>query len=187
VLIALLILAALVVIGVLSAIAIRNGIIRERNRCDQAWSDVDVQLKRRHDLVPNLVESVKGYASHERNVFEEVTTARAAAMRAEGPAESARAEEGLTAALLNLRAVAERYPQLRATENFQQLNANLSDLEGQIQAARRTYNADVRAYNTKIQVFPNSTIAKRSGFLPREYFAVDEAAERRAPAVTFGA
>jgi LemA protein len=160
--------------------------IRARLGCEEAWSGIDVQLKRRHDLVPNLVETVKGYASHERQVFERVTKARAQAMAARGAQESAQAEQRLTAALVDLRAVAENYPQLRATENFQQLSNELTEIESQIQAARNTYNADVQAYNTKIQIFPNSLIARRGGFQPREFFAIEGAAEREPAAVSFG-
>src|SRR6186997_1561718 len=133
---------ALIVIGVLLLIGltwilIRNGIIGSRNRVDEAWSGIDVQLKRRHDLVPNLVEAVKGYAAHERETFEKVTEARADAMKADGPAQAGAAEGRLTAMLGNLRAIAENYPTLRATENFQQLTNNLSELEDEIQASRR--------------------------------------------------
>src|SRR5512143_1348284 len=142
------ILVALLVIAVLSYIGFRNSIISARNRTDEAWSGIDVQLKRRHDLVPNLVESVKGYASHERETFEKVTQARAAAMQASGPEEASKAETQLTAALGGLRVVAEQYPQLRATENFQQLQRQLSELEDEIQASRRIYNSNVQTYNT---------------------------------------
>ena len=133
--------------------------IGARNRVDEAWSGIDVQLKRRHDLVPNLVETVKGYATHERETFEKVTEARADAMKAQGPAQAGAAEGRLSAVLGDLRAVAENYPELRATENFQQLSRNLSELEDEIQASRRIYNSNVQTYNTKIQVFPNSVIA----------------------------
>src|SRR5436309_12412049 len=134
----------------------RNSMVGARNRVDEAWSGIDVQLKRRHDLVPNLVETVKGYASHEREVFEKVTAARAEATKAHTPAESAQKEGQLTAALTDLRAVAENYPELRATENFQKLQNELTEIEDEIQASRRIYNSNVQAYNTKIQVFPNS-------------------------------
>ena len=155
---------ALIVIGVLLLlgliyILIRNSIIGSRNRVDEAWSGIDVQLKRRHDLVPNLVETVKGYATHERETFEKVTQARAAAMQASGPGRGEPAEGMLSQALGGLRVVAEQYPELRATENFQQLSRNLSELEDEIQASRRIYNSNVQAYNTKIQIFPNSVIA----------------------------
>src|SRR5213596_3076495 len=155
------IIVALVLLAGLIYILARNGIIRLRNQCDEAWSGIDVQLKRRHDLIPNLVESVKGYASHERETFEKVTQARAEAMKAEGPAAAGAAEGRLSAVLGDLRAIAENYPELRATENFQQLSRNLSELEDEIQASRRIYNSNVQTYNTKIQVFPNSMVAGR--------------------------
>jgi LemA protein len=180
----------LIVVGVivllgLIYILIRNSMVGSRNRVDEAWSGIDVQLKRRHDLVPNLVESVKGYAQHEQATFEKVTQARAAAMQAEGPAQASQAEGMLSQALGGLRVVAEQYPELRATENFQQLMRNLSELEDEIQASRRIYNSNVQAYNTKIQVFPNSVIANQGGFTPREFFEIEVAAEREAPDVSF--
>jgi LemA protein len=176
---------ALLVIGVLAYILIRNSIITSRNQVDEAWSGIDVQLKRRHDLVPNLVETVKGYAAHERQTFERVTEARAEAMKASGPAEAAPAEQRLTSMLGELRAVAENYPELRATENFQQLSRNLSELEDEIQASRRIYNSNVQAYNTRIQVFPNSVIANQGGFTAREFFEIEDAADRETPEVSF--
>jgi LemA protein len=182
--------AVLIAIGVVVLIAliyilIRNSIIGSRNRVDESWSGIDVQLKRRHDLVPNLVETVKGYAQHERETFQKVTDARADAMRASGPRDAARAEGTLTAALGDLRAIAENYPDLRATENFQQLSRNLSELEDEIQASRRIYNSNVQAYNTKIQIFPNSVVASTGGFQPREFFEIEDAAEREPVAVSF--
>jgi LemA protein len=179
------VLVALIVIGVLAYILIRNGIIGSRNRVDEAWSGIDVQLKRRHDLVPNLVETVKGYATHERDVFERTSKARAEAMSARGVNETAQAEGQLSGALTDLRAVAENYPQLRATENFQQLSRNLSELEDEIQASRRIYNSNVQAYNTKIQIFPNSVIANQGGFTPREFFEIEDAGDREPVAVDF--
>jgi LemA protein len=179
------VIVALIVLGVLFYIGIRNGMIGARNRVDEAWSGIDVQLKRRHDLVPNLVETVKGYATHESEVFEKATKARAEAMSARGVGETAQAEQKLTGALTDLRAVAENYPQLRATENFQQLSRNLSELEDEIQASRRIYNSNVQSYNTKIQVFPNSIIANQGGFQPREFFEIEDASEREPVAVSF--
>ena len=181
---------ALIVIGVAVVLAliyilIRNSIIGSRNRVDEAWSGIDVQLKRRHDLVPNLVETVKGYAQHERETFQKVTDARADAMRASGPRDSGRAEGTLTAALGDLRAIAEAYPDLRATENFQQLSRQLSELEDEIQASRRIYNSNVQSYNTKIQIFPNSIVASSGGFEDREFFEIEDAAEREPAAVSF--
>jgi LemA protein len=185
--IAIIVIAALIVLGVLIYIATRNSMIGARNRVDEAWSGIDVQLKRRHDLVPNLVETVKGYATHEREVFERATKARADAMSARGVGETAQAEQQLTGALTDLRAVAENYPQLRATENFQQLMRQLSELEDEIQASRRIYNSNVQSYNTKIQVFPNSVIANQGGFTPREFFEIEDATEREPVAVSFDA
>jgi LemA protein len=180
----------LIVIGVVLLIGLifvlsRNSMIGARNRVDESWSGIDVQLKRRHDLVPNLVETVKGYATHEQKTFENVTRARADAMAAQGPREASQAESGLAAALADLRAVAENYPDLRATENFQQLSRNLSELEDEIQASRRIYNSNVQAYNTKIQIFPNSIIANQGGFTAREFFEITNAAEREPVQVSF--
>jgi LemA protein len=183
--IVIIVVVALIVLAVLAYIGIRNGMIGSRNRVDEAWSGIDVQLKRRHDLVPNLVETVKGYATHEREVFEKATKARAEAMSARGVGETAQAEQKLTGALTDLRAVAENYPQLRATENFQQLTRQLSELEDEIQASRRIYNSNVQAYNTKIQVFPNSIIANQGGFKQREFFEIEDAGEREPVAVSF--
>ncbi len=181
---------AIIVVGLLLLIGlfyvlIRNSIIGSRNRVDESWSGIDVQLKRRHDLVPNLVETVKGYATHERETFEKVTQARAAAMQATGPAEASAAEGMLSQALGGLRVVAEQYPELRATENFQQLSRNLSELEDEIQASRRIYNSNVQAYNTKIQIFPNSIVASSGGFTAREFFEITDAAEREPVEVSF--
>ncbi len=181
----LIIVVALVVLGGLIFILVRNSMIGSRNRVDESWSGIDVQLKRRHDLVPNLVESVKGYAQHEQTTFENVTKARAAAMAAQGPEQASQAEGQLNRALADLRAVAEQYPNLRATENFQQLSRNLSELEDEIQASRRIYNSNVQAYNTKIQVFPNSIIANQGGFEARAFFEISDEAEREPVAVSF--
>lgn len=185
--IAIVVLVALILISALAFIAIRNSIIAERNRCDEAWSGIDVQLKRRHDLVPNLLEAVKGYASHERAVFERTAEARATAMNATGPGQAAGAEQQLTGALADLRAVAENYPELRATENFQELSSSLTQIEREIQGARKTYNADAQTYNTKIQVFPNSVVARLGTFEAREYFQIEDAGDREPTEVSFGA
>ena len=180
----------LVVAGLLALIVgcgscvTNNSFIRARNKVDEAWSGIDVQLKRRHDLVPNLVETVKGYASHESATLAAVTQARAAAMGAGAGTERSAAEERLTSALDGIRVVAEQYPELRASENFQTLMAQLSELEDQIQAARRIFNANVNAYNTRIQLFPNSLVAGAK-FTPRELFQLDSPAERAVPAVAF--
>jgi LemA protein len=179
------IIVAILLLAGLSYILFRNSIISSRNRCEEAWSGIDVQLKRRHDLVPNLVESVKGYASHEKTTFENVTKARAAAMQASGPEEAGKAETQLTQALGGLRVVAEQYPELRATENFQQLQRQLSELEDEIQASRRIYNSNVQSFNTKIQQFPGSIIANQGGFTAKPFFEIGDAAEREAPQVSF--
>jgi LemA protein len=182
--VAIIVIAVLLLVG-LTFILIRNSIIGSRNRVDEAWSGIDVQLKRRHDLVPNLVEAVKGYATHERETFEKVTQARAAAMQASGPEQASAAEGMLSQALGGLRVVAEQYPELRATENFQQLSRNLSELEDEIQASRRIYNSNVQAYNTKIQIFPNSVIASSGGFTAREFFEIEDAGDREPVAISF--
>ena len=183
--VAIIIIAVLVVVLVLILIGTNNSMIGARNRCDEAWSGIDVQLKRRHDLVPNLVETVKGYATHEREVFEKATKARAEAMAARTPAESGQKEGQLTAALTDLRAVAENYPELRATENFQQLSRELTETEDEIQAARRIYNSNVQAYNTKIQTFPNSAVANLRNFEPKQFFEITDAADREPVKVSF--
>jgi LemA protein len=175
----------LLILAGLIYVFVRNNMVSLRNRCDEAWSGIDVQLKRRHDLVPNLVEAVKGYASHERETFEKVTQARAAAMQASGPEQASQAESQLTAALGGLRVVAEQYPELRATENFQQLQRQLSELEDEIQASRRIYNSNVQAYNTRIQQFPASIVANQGGFTAKPFFEIGDAAERETPQVSF--
>lgn len=184
--IAIAIVVALILLGALAFIGVRNSLISARNRCDEAWSGVEVQLKRRHDLVPNLVETVKGYASHERKVFEMTAKARAAAMAAHGVGQAAQTEQQLTGAIAELRAVAENYPQLRASENFQQLSGDLAGIEDQIQIARRLYNSHTQDYNTKIQVFPNSLVARRGGFQPGRYFEIEDEADRETVEVNFG-
>jgi LemA protein len=184
-LIAIIVIAVLIIVLVLILISVNNSMIGARNRVDESWSGIDVQLKRRHDLVPNLVETVKGYATHEREVFEKVTAARAEATKAHTPAEAAQKEGQLTAALTDLRAVAENYPELRATENFQKLQNELTEIEDEIQASRRIYNSNVQAFNTKIQVFPNSIIANNRGFTPREFFEIEDAADREPVQVSF--
>jgi LemA protein len=183
--VAIIVIVGLVLLVALVYILTRNSMIGSRNRVDEAWSGIDVQLKRRHDLVPNLVETVKGYASHEQRVFEATSEARADAMRAAGVQETREAEQKLSTALTDLRAVAENYPQLRATENFQRLQADLAEIEDEIQASRRIYNSNVQAFNTKIQIFPNSIIANQGGFTPREFFEIETAAEREPVQVSF--
>ena len=179
-----LVIVALLVIAALVYVGVRNGIIAARNRVDESWSGIDVQLKRRHDLIPNLVEAVKGYAKHESSTFEKVTQARNEAMRATGVENVSKAESNLAGALGGLRVVAEQYPELRATENFQQLQRQLSELEDEIQAARRIYNSNVQSYNTKIQQFPGSLVAG-SRFEARAFFEIEDASDRETPQVSF--
>jgi LemA protein len=173
-----------VVLLLLAAVLLYNGLVQKRNRVGNAWAQIDVQLKRRHDLVPNLVEAVKGYAAHERGTFDEVTQARAAATGAQTPAAAAAAENALTQALGRLFAVAEAYPQLKANESFLQLQAQLQDTEDKIAIARQVYNDTVLTYNNAIQVFPAVLLAGALGFHEREFFEVD-AGDREAPAVSF--
>ena len=175
------VLAALVVWG----ISLYNRLVSLRNSGEGAWSDIDVQLKRRWELIPNLVETVKGYAKHEQSTFEKVTAARSQAMQAHTPGEHAAAEGNLQGALKSLFAVAEAYPELRANENFLGLQRELSGLEEAIQNARRYYNAIVRDLNTAIESFPGNLLAGPFGFTKREYFELDSAAERAAPKVSF--
>ena len=161
-----------------------NKLVRLRNRTQNAWAQVDVQLRRRYDLIPNLIESVKGYASHERETFDEVTNARTAAQKAQTVPEQAQAENTLTAAIGRLFAVAEAYPQLRATENFQQLQAQLTDTEQKIAVSRQVYNDTVLTYNNSIQTVPTNVIAGMFHFEPRTYFEIEDPA-REAPRVQF--
>jgi LemA protein len=167
------VLVILVVIGVV-LIGMYNTLVQLRVRCDSAWSDIDVQLKRRHDLIPNLVETVKGYAAHEKGTFENVAKFRSQAMQAATPADRAAAENQLTGALKSLFAVAENYPELKASEEFSQLQGSLSQTEDQIQNARRYYNAVVRDLNTKLQSFPTNLLAGMFGFAQRQFFETAE-------------
>ncbi len=176
------ILAIAIVVGI-AVIVIYNSIVRLRVLSDNAWADIDVQLKRRHDLVPNLVEAVKGAAGYERGTLEAVVEARSRAMAAQGPAARGEAEGALTAALRQFFALAESYPQLRAVESFGQLQTSLSQLEDAIQNARRYYNAVVRDLNTRIQQFPANLVASLFGFAPREFFQLDADREREVPTV----
>ena len=161
-----------------------NSLVTARIRIKEAWSQIDVQLKRRSDLIPNLVETVKGYAKHEKSVFENVTKARSALLGASGAQDTAKAENMLTGALKSLFAVAENYPQLRASENFKQLQDELSDTETKVAASRQFYNSTVMDYNTKIQVFPNVFIARIFNFGSEEFFEAEEG-ERKAVKVKF--
>ena len=176
---------AVLLLLVVWAIAAYNGFVNLKVRAEGAWSDVDVQLKRRYDLIPNLVETVKGYAGHEKQVFESVTQARARAMQASGPGAKGEAEQGLAGALKTLFAVAENYPQLRASENFQGLQNSLNQTEDAIQNARRYYNAVVRDYNTKLGVIPDRFIGLLAGFQPKEFFQPDSPEERKNVKVSF--
>jgi LemA protein len=178
------ILLGIVAVLVLWFVAAYNGLVGSRNRVDNAWSQVEVQLKRRYDLIPNLVETVKGYASHERETFERVTQARAGAQAAQGPAEQAQAENFLTQALRQLFAVAEAYPELRASENFQRLQEDLSDTENRIAVSRQIYNDSVLTFNNKVQQIPTNIVASMTGFTVREFFEAGESAQE-APRVEF--
>lgn len=177
----------LVVLGLLVALAVMayNRLVALGQRSEEAWSDVDVQLKRRTDLVPNLVESVKGYADHERGTFEEVVRARGAAVNAETHEARGRAEGQLTEALRHLFAVAESYPDLKANENFQSLQLSLGEIESDIQSARRYYNAVVRDLNTAVDSFPSNQIALVFRFVKRGYFELDRPEDRQVPKVSF--
>ncbi len=176
---------ALLLVGMIATILIYNGLVGARNRVDEAWSGINVQLKRRHDLVPNLVAAVKGYAAHEQETFARVVAARQVAVEADGPAAQARAENALTSAMVPIRALAEQYPELRATENVQRLQAELAQLEDEISASRRLYNGNVQRYTTKTQVFPSNLVATRGPFPPKQLFELDSPAERAVPAVSF--
>jgi LemA protein len=181
-----LILIIILVVVALALVVVYNGLIKSRVHVDEAWSDINVQLKRRYDLIPNLVNTVKGYATHEASVFEKVTEARSAAMNASGIAQKAQAETALGGALTGLFGIAEAYPDLKANQNFQDLQAELVDTEDKIQAARRFYNGNVRDYNIKLQVFPTNLIAGMLGFTHRDFFEVDNQAEVEKPvAVNF--
>ncbi|HEX6921502.1 MAG TPA: LemA family protein [Actinomycetes bacterium] len=181
----LIVLGVVVVLGVALA-ASYNRFVRQRNLVQESWRQVDVELHRRHDLIPNLVETVKGYAGHEREVFDSVTRARAvAATPGSSPAEQARQEGALGQALGRLFAVAEAYPDLKASTNFLELQRELADTEDRIAAGRRFYNANVRALNTRVESFPSNLVAATFGFVRAEYFEVEDAAVRSAPTVDF--
>ncbi|HXE79162.1 MAG TPA: LemA family protein [Vicinamibacterales bacterium] len=185
-LVLLILLVVAVVLG-LAVIGIYNGLVKLKVQAENAWADIDVQLKRRHDLIPNVVEIVKGYASHERQTLEAVVSARsrAVSVQGSGPAERGQAEGALTAALRGLFALAEAYPQLRASENFAQLQHTLGQIEEAIQNARRYYNAVVRDLNTRVQQFPSNLVAGAFGFGTREFFEIADETQREAPQVKF--
>ncbi|HQU07577.1 MAG: hypothetical protein B7X04_01350 [Parcubacteria group bacterium 21-54-25] len=177
----------IIVLGIIAVLLVwmvfmYNGFISRMNRAKEAWSDIEVQMKRRYDLIPNLIETVKGYAAHEKTVFEDVTKARTAAMGASGTAGKAQAENMLSGTLKSLFAVAENYPDLKANQNFLQLQAELTDTEDKIQAARRFYNGNVRDFNTAIEQFPGNAMASMFHFQPMDLFELDEAdAAAKAP------
>lgn len=175
----------IVAVIILWIVSVFNRLVTLRNRAKEAFSDIDVQLKRRHDLIPNLVETVRGYAAHEREVFEKVTEARTRAMGATTLKEKGEAENILSGTLKTLFAVSENYPQLRASENFQKLQDELTDTEDKIQAARRFYNTNVRDLNIKIETFPANTIASIFRFKPMEFFGVEDASEKEPVKVSF--
>jgi LemA protein len=177
--------AVLVLLIATFVVVLYNRLVRLRNRTENAWAQVDVQLRRRYDLIPNLVETVKGYASHERATFEEVTKARTAAQQARTVPEQAEAENLLTAAIGRLFAVAEDYPELRATENFQQLQAQLEDTEQKIAVSRQVYNDAVLTYDTALETVPTNIVGGLFNFEERQYFEIEEPAAREAPRVQF--
>lgn len=182
-----------IVLGVVAVIAVLvigmyNGLIRLKNRVDEAWSDIDVQLKRRHDLIPNLIETVKGYAKHEEGTLTKVTEARTAAMNAQAGGDAkaqAKAENMLSGALKSIFALSENYPDLKANTNFLELQRELSDTENKIQASRRFYNGNVRDFNIKLEVFPTNMLAGMMGFKPRDFFEIEDEKERENVKVKF--
>ncbi len=184
----LLIVLGVIAVIVIAIIAMYNGLIRLKNRVEEAWSDIDVQLKRRYDLIPNLVETVKGYAKHEKGTLEEVVKARNAAMQAQesGDAKAqAEAENMLSSTLKSIFALSEAYPDLKANENFVELQRELSDTENKIQASRRFYNTNVRDFNTKLQVFPTNIFGKMLGFKDKDFFEIEDKKERENIKVKF--
>jgi LemA protein len=182
----LLILLAIAVAAALWAVSIYNSLVRRRNVVAEAWSGIDAQLKRRADLIPNLVETVKGYAGHERETFEDLARLRSQGQAQTDVAQRAQTETAITAAIGRVMAVAEAYPQLRASENFQSLQKDLADVEDQIQLARRYYNGAVRDFNVMIEQFPSNLVATWGSFKPAPFFQIDDAADRAVPKVSFG-
>ncbi len=179
-----------IIIGVIALVVLYliflfNSMVRGRYRVDEAWADIETQLQRRHDLIPNLIDTVKGYASHEKETFQNVTEARNQAINAETPQKQREAENMLTDTLKSLFAVAEDYPDLKASANFMELQRELSDTENKVQAARRFYNTQVRDYNTSLEVFPNTLFAEMFGFHPREMFEIEDEEIRAVPDVDF--
>ena len=180
-----LILLAIVVLAALWGVSIFNGLVRRKNVVAEAWSGIEAQLKRRADLIPNLVETVKGYASHERETFDELARLRSAGQGQADVAQRAQTETAITAAIGHVLAVAEAYPELKASANFQSLQNELADVEDQIQLARRYYNGAVRDFNVMIEQFPSNVVANFGAFKPAPFFEIENAADREAPKVTF--
>ena len=183
--IGLIIVGAILVLIIFAVIGIYNALIRLRNQVDNAWSQIDVQLKRRHDLIPNLVETAKGYMQHERDTFESITKARSQAMGAKTVGDAAKAEGALTEALSKFMLVVENYPDLKANQNFLSLQETLTSTENKIAFARQGYNDQVLFFNNKIQMFPSNIIAGMFSFTKREFFEIEDAAEREVPKVSF--
>jgi LemA protein len=181
----LLVLVGLAAVILLWAVAVYNGLVRKRNMVEEAWSGIDVQLKRRTDLIPNVVSTVKGYAAHEKGTLEDVVRLRGQAQNAQGVAETAQAQGMLGAALGKLFALAENYPELKANTNFMQLQASLGEIEDQVQLARRYYNGAVRDLNIAVESFPSNLVASRFGFVKAEFFELESATERLVPKVEF--
>ncbi len=181
----LLLLLGLVVVVIAWAIGVYNRLVRLKVRCEDAWASIDVQLKRRYDLIPNLVETVKGYASHERETLEAVIAARQAGISADNVQDQAQAENMITGALKQLFALSEAYPDLKANTNFGQLQEELSSTENKISFARQNYNGNVRGYNTRLESFPDNILGGMFGFMRRDFFELDDVAQREAPKVEF--
>jgi LemA protein len=179
------VIVGIIIVGGIVLIGMYNSLVQLRVRADAAWSDIDIQLKRRHDLIPNIVETVKGYAAHEKGTFENIARYRSAAISANTPEEKAAAEGQLTQAMRGLYAVAENYPQLQADQNFLSLQSTLTDIENNIQNARRYYNAVVRDFNTRVQSFPTNILAGMFGFSTRQFFEMENATDRENVAVKF--
>ncbi len=184
-LIGLLVIIGIIVVVAVMVIGIYNALVRLRNQVDNAWSQIDVQLKRRHDLIPNLVETAKGYMEHERGTFEAITEARSRAMGANNPAEAGKAEGALTEALSKFMLVVENYPDLKANQNFLSLQETLTSTENKIAFSRQGYNDQVLFYNNKIQMFPSNIIAGTFNFTKRDFFEIENEAEREVPKVSF--
>ena len=180
----LIIIIAVLVIGV-GIVGIYNGLVTLKNKVDEGWADIDTQLKRRYDLIPNMVETVKGYAKHEKGTLENVIKARNMAMSATGPEEKAQAENMLAGTLKSLFALSENYPDLKANQSFLDLQATLKEIEEHIQLSRRYYNATVRDFNTKIEIFPNNMLAGMLGFIKRQFFEITREEERETVKVSF--